>query len=154
MYVCVRVRHFSCASLQQSVSMTDSVVLSSGLTRSQSRSQLPGSLPPSQQFKISSGYTQTRLCSAAVDALHRGILCWGGEHLSGQTRPVWYSLSHAFTDTQAVCQSNLEVWPMDLPLMMDCVVWLVFSAKLTQGLIVSVAWHTKAQPLLTVGNPG
>lgn len=48
------------------------------LTRSQSCSQLPGSLPPSQQFKISSGagwlHTQTQLCSAAVDDAQRDPL--------------------------------------------------------------------------------
>lgn len=133
------------------------------LTCAQSCSQLPGSLPPSQQFKISSGagwlHTNTALfsscgrCTGGFSAEEGGASVCSG--LPGHTQCVWYSLSHVFTDTQAVCQSNLKVCATDLACK-DWVVWLIFSTNLTWRFIFSFCTqmgNTSVKPSLTAGNP-
>lgn len=81
--VCVCVSSFSCAALQQFSSMTDSVVFecrtgppSSWLAlRAAANCQDHILLPSSLRFPAEqAGYTQTRLCSAAVDAAQRDPL--------------------------------------------------------------------------------
>ncbi len=100
-------------------------------------------LPSSLRFPAEqAGYTQTRLCSAAADAAQREEHVCSG--LPGHTQSVWYSLSHAFTDTQAVCQYNLEVCATDLACK-DGVVCLLFSTNHNQRLIFSLSasrWPT------------